>query len=135
MTVESTLSLLKAYHEAWERGDQEAGIAFFADELVVHMGGDGPLAGVYTGRDSFVRDWIGRVADYTDVWEVNGNDTLLVGDDGVLLLVHETWARGDRSVTTKRLGYYRVAGGKIVECYFSDMNQPEVDAFFGGLTQ
>ena len=97
------------------------------------MGGNGPLAGVYTGRDSFVRDWIGRVAEYTDVWEVSGNDTLLVGDDGVLLLVHETWARGDRSVTTKRLGFYKVTGDKILECYFSDMNQPEVDAFFGDL--
>ncbi len=30
--------------------------------------------------------------------------------------VREHWARGERSVTTDRLGYYRVSGDKIVEC-------------------
>ena len=134
MSTESTLALLKEYHDAWERGDQEAGINFYADDVVVHMGGNGPLANTYHGRESFVRDWIGRVDAYTDSWEVEGNDLLLVGEDGVLLLVQETWSRGDKKVTTKRLGSYKFAGGKIVECGFSDMNQAEVEGFFGDLT-
>jgi ketosteroid isomerase-like protein len=133
MTTESTLALLHAYHDAWERGDQEAGINFFAEDLVVHMGGNGPLAGIYQGRQAFVEDWIGRVNDYTDTWAVEGNDLMLAGDDGVLLLVHEAWSRGDKHVKTERLGYYRFAEGKIVECYFSDMNQPEIEEFFGDL--
>jgi ketosteroid isomerase-like protein len=135
MTVENTEKVMHAYHDAWERGDQEAGMSFYADDLVVHMGGDGPLAGVYNSRDDFNANWIGRVASYTDTWEVLGNDTLLVGEDGVLLLVREHWARGGRSVTTERLGYYRVSGDKIVECRFADMNQPEVEAFFGDLAE
>src|SRR5262245_13109073 len=134
MTVENTEKIMHAYHDAWERGDQEAGMGFYADDLVVHMGGDGPLAGVYNSRDDFNTNWIGRVAAYTDTWDVLGNDTLLVGEDGVLLLVREHWARGDASVTTERLGYYRVSGDKIVECRFADMNQPDVEAFFGDLT-
>jgi ketosteroid isomerase-like protein len=134
MSTESTLALLKDYHDAWERGDQKAGINFYADDVVVHMGGSGPLAGTYHGRESFVRDWIGRVAAYTDSWEVEGNDLLLAGEDGVLLLVRETWSCGDKKVTTRRLGSYRFAGGKIVECWFSDMNQAEVEGFFGDLT-
>lgn len=134
MTLENTERVMHAYHDAWERGDQEAGMAFYADDLVVHMGGGGPLAGVYTSREDFNTNWIGRVAEYTDKWDVLGNDTLLVGADGVLLLVREHWARGDRSVTTDRLGYYRVSGDMIVECRFADMNQPEVEAFFGDLT-
>ena len=134
MSTESTLALLKEYHDAWERGDQEAGINFYADDVVVHMGGNGPLANTYHGRESFVRDWIGRVDAYTDSWEVEGNDLLLVGEDGVLLLVQETWSRGDNKVTTRRLGSYKFAGGKIVECWFSDMNQAEVEGFFGDLT-
>ena len=134
MSTESTLALLKEYHDAWERGDQEAGINFYADDVVVHMGGNGPLANTYHGRESFVRDWNGRVDAYTDSWEVEGNDLLLVGEDGVLLLVQETWSRGDKKVTTKRLGSYKFAGGKIVECWFSDMNQAEVEGFFGDLT-
>ena len=133
MTVENTERVMHAYHDAWERGDQEAGMSFYSTDLVVHMGGDGPLSGVFHSRENFVRDWVNRVAEYTDSWDVVGNDTLLVGEDGVLLLVHEKWSRGDRSVITERLGYYRVSGDKIVECRFADMNQPEVEAFFGDL--
>ena len=133
MTIENTEKVMHAYHEAWERGDQTAGMSFYAPDLIVHMGGNGPLAGVYTSREDFERHWIARVAEYTDTWDVVGNDTLLVGEDGVLLLVHEKWTRGDRSVTTERLGHYRVDGDKIVECRFADMNQPEVEAFFGDL--
>ncbi|GAB24224.1 hypothetical protein GOPIP_064_00620 [Gordonia polyisoprenivorans NBRC 16320 = JCM 10675] len=134
MTVENTERIIHAYHDAWERGDQEAGVSYFADDLVVTMGGNGPLAGVYKSREDFVTNWIGRVAEYTDTWDVVSSDTLLVGDDGILLLVHEKWSRGEASVTTERVGHYRVVGDKIVECRFADMNQPEVEAFFGELT-
>jgi ketosteroid isomerase-like protein len=133
MSAESSLALLEEYHAAWERGDQEAGIAFFSDDLVVHMGGNGPLSGRYVGRE-FVDNWIGRVGAYTDKWIVGGHDVLLAGDDGVLLLVREEWSRGGKHVATERLGLYKFANDKIVECYFSDMNQPEVEAFFGDLT-
>ncbi len=64
---------MHAYHDAWERGDQEAGMSFYAEDLVVHMGGAGPLAGTYTSREDFNTNWIGRVADYTDIWDVLGN--------------------------------------------------------------
>lgn len=134
MTIDNTLRVMHAYHDAWERGDQEAGIAFYADDLIVHMGGNGPLSGIFRSRDDFITNWVGRVADYTDVWDVLGNEDLLVGEDGVLLLVREKWGRGERSVVTERLGHYRVEGDKIVECRFADMNQPEVEAFFGDLT-
>jgi len=134
MTIENTERVMHAYHDAWQRGDQEAGMGFYADDLVVHMGGGGPLSGTFNSREEFVQNWVSRVADYTDKWEVLGDDTLLVGEDGVLLLVHEKWSRGDRSVTTARLGHYRLSGDKIVEARFADMNQPEVEAFFGDLT-
>lgn len=135
MSKQSTLDLLHEYHAAWERGDQAAGIAFFAEDVVVHMGGTGPLAGDYRGRDAFATDWIGRVAAYTDSWEVGGqNEVLLVSDDGVLLLVHEVWTKGERRVETDRLGLYKFSNGQIVEAWFSDMKQQEVEDFFGDLS-
>ncbi|MEZ2388139.1 nuclear transport factor 2 family protein [bacterium RCC_150] len=134
MSKESSLSLLHDYHAAWERGDQAAGIAFFAEDVTVHMGGNGPLAGEYLGRAAFENDWINRVGSYVDTWEVGGqNEVLLVGDDGVLLMVHEVWTKGDKRVETDRLGLYKFGGGQIVECWFSDMNQIEVESFFGNL--
>ena len=134
MSIESMKKLLAEYHAAWARGDQEAGMAFYADDVLVHMGGDGPLAGDYRGKTAFVDDWIGRVNSYVDRWDFGDEGkTLLIGEDGVLMLVHEIWGRGDESVDTKRLGFYRFEGRQIVECYFADMNQPEVEHFFRDL--
>ena len=48
-------------------------------------------------------------------------------------MVHEIWARGDRQVKTDRLAAYRFENEKIVECWFSDMRQAEVDKFFDGI--
>lgn len=134
MSTESTLELLHQYHEAWGRGDREAGIAFFAEDIVVHMGGRGRISGDYRGRDAFVSGWIDRVADYTDSWIVGGEageaEILLAAEDGVVLMVHEIWTRGEKSVATDRIGIYKFAGGQITECWFSDMDQAAVDAFF-----
>ncbi|WP_053386307.1 nuclear transport factor 2 family protein [Leucobacter japonicus] len=122
MSVETMHKLLEEYHEAWGRGDQEAGMAFYSDDVILHMGGDGPLAGIYRGKQDFVDNWIGRVNAYVDRWQVGGeaeyekDNVLLIGEDGVLMLVHEVWGRGDREAITKRLGFYKWAGREIVEC-------------------
>jgi ketosteroid isomerase-like protein len=133
MTIESSLRLLNDYHDAWERGDRDAGLAFYADDMIVHMGGSSPLGGDYRGRESFVRDWVERVAAYTDTWDVADQDVLLVGDDGILVLVRVIWSKGDRRVEVDRLAFYKLADGQIVESWFSDMNQAEVGAFFDGI--
>jgi ketosteroid isomerase-like protein len=131
MSIESSLSVINEYNAAWERGDRDAGIALYAEDLIVHMGGVGQLAGVYRGRESWIRDWVERVAAYTDTWDVSDDkEFLLIGDDGVLLLVHVVWTRGGRRLETDRLALYRIDDGRIVECRYSDMRQAEVDAFF-----
>ena len=53
MSIENTERVMHAYHDAWERGDQEAGMSFYSEDLVVHMGGGGPLSGVFNSRDDF----------------------------------------------------------------------------------
>jgi hypothetical protein len=35
-----------------------------------------------------------------------------MGEDGVLVLVHEVWGKGDKEVVTKRLGFYRWEAGR-----------------------
>jgi ketosteroid isomerase-like protein len=133
MKTESNQRLLHEYHEAWECGDIARGIAFYAPDVIVHMGGSGALARDYRGRDDFVANWINRVSDYTDVWEVAGNEVLLAGEDGILLMVREVWEKDGYRVSTQRLGFYKVSNNLIVECWFSDMNQPEVEDFFAGI--
>ena len=134
MSAEKNLKLLHEYHEAWERGDVEAGIGFFAEGLIVHMGGRSAISGTYRGRSSFADGWIARVVDYTDTWAVGGeNEVLVAGEEGVVLMVHETWTKGERRCDTARIGIYLMADGAITECWFSDMNQPDADEFFSSV--
>ena len=127
--------LIHEYHDAWDRGDQEAGWGFFADDLIVHMGGRGPLSGTYTSKQHFIEGWVERVNKYCDEWLVGyDNKTLLLGNDGVTLLIKETWRKGDKEFFTDRLGTYTFKNGKIVEVWFSDMDQAGYEEFFGDLS-
>lgn len=139
MSKQRAMDVLRDYHDAWSRGDVAAGCSYFSDDLIVHMGGTHPvLSRDFHGGSDFVENWVNRVAAYTDSWIVGGDaghdEVLVESDDAVLLMVHEIWTRGDQSVRTDRLATYRFNDGKIVECWFSDMRQAEVDAFFADLT-
>jgi ketosteroid isomerase-like protein len=127
--------ILADYHDAWSSGDVERGCSFYADNLVVHMGGTHPvMSGDFHGAKGFIEGWVNKVSAYTDTWIVGGeagdDEVIADADEAILIMVHEIWARGDRRVKTDRLAAYRFENEKIVECWFSDMRQAEIDAFF-----
>lgn len=130
--------ILKDYHDAWSSGDVEKGCSFYASNLVVHMGGTHPvLSRDFHGAKDFLDNWVGKVAAYTDKWIVGGeaghDEVIAAADDAILIMVHEIWTRGEKKVRTDRLASYRFESEQIVECWFSDMRQAEVDAFFAGV--
>ena len=127
---DEVLATLEDYFAAWGRGDVEAGTSYFAENMVVHMGGGSKLSGEYHSREDFVTNWVKRVEAYTDSWTFHGNDLLMAGDDGVALMVHEQWTRGERKVMCNRLAIYKIVEGEMPECWFTDVNAAEVDEFF-----
>ena len=136
--VRRASEILKDYHDAWSSGDVEKGCSFYADNLIVHMGGTHPvLARDYHGAKDFLDNWIGKVAAYTDKWIVGGeaghDEVIAAADDAILIMVHEIWTHVDNAVRTDRLAAYRFENEKIVECWFSDMRQADVDTFFAGV--
>ena len=138
MSEKRAMAILRDYHDAWERGDADAGCSYFYEALVVHMGGSHPiLSGDYHGGAAFVQGWVNRVADFTDQWIVGGEvgeaEVLAESDDTVVLMVHELWIRGESKIKTDRIAVYRFREQKIVECWFNDMRQAEVDKFFEDL--
>lgn len=133
MSAASSIDVLNEYNAAWKRGDLEAGANFYAEDIVVHMGGLGPLSRDYHGRGDFLENWVKRVEDYTDSWEVEGQEILISGDDGVSIAVNVHWTRGDRKVTARRIGVYRIEGARIVESWYADSDGAAVDAFFDEL--
>ena len=138
MSKKRAKDILRDYHDAWSSGDIEKGCSFYADNLVVHMGGTHPvLSRDFHGAKDFLENWVNKVAAYTDKWIVGGeaghDQVIADSDDAILIMVHEIWARGGKRVRTDRLAAYRFENGKIVECWFCDMRQSEVDGFFAGI--
>ena len=138
MAKKRAREILKAYHDAWSSGDVALGCSFYADNLVVHMGGNhAVLSRDFHGADDFIQNRVNKVADYTDTWIVGGeaghDEVISDADEAILIMVHEIWTKGDKKVRTDRLAAYRFENEKIVECWFCDMRQAEVDAFFSGI--
>ena len=114
MTAASSIEVLNAYNDAWKRGDLEAGANFYAEDIVVHMGGLGPLSRDYRGRDDFLENWVQRVEEYTDSWDVEGQEVLISGGDGVSISVNVHWTRGDRKITARRICDARAASPRAM---------------------
>ena len=123
MSAPSSIQTLNEYNDAWKRGDLEAGANFYAEDIVVHMGGLGPLSRDYRGREDFIENWVKRVEEYTDSWDVEGQEVLISGEDGVSIAVNVHWTRGDR-----------IENGKIVESWYADSDGAAVDKFFDEIT-
>ena len=55
MSKKRASDILREYHEAWSSGDVEKGCSYYAENLVVHMGGTHPvLSGYSHGASGFV---------------------------------------------------------------------------------
>lgn len=138
MAKKRAKDILREYHDAWSSGDVEKGCSYYSDNLVVHMGGKHPvLSRDFHGAKGFIEGWVNKVAAYTDKWIVGGeaghDELICESDDGIVIMVHEIWTRGDKEVRTDRIAAYRFENEQIVECWFCDMRQAEVDAFFSGI--
>ncbi|MBB3918600.1 nuclear transport factor 2 family protein [Rhizobium fabae] len=138
MAMKRAKDILREYHDAWSSGDVEKGCSYYGDNLVVHMGGAHPvLSRDFHGAKGFIEGWVNKVAGYTDKWIVGGeaghDELISESDEAIVIMVHEIWRRGDKEVRTDRIAAYRFENELIVECWFCDMRQAEVDAFFAGI--
>lgn len=118
-----TERVLRAYAAAWAESDLEAVLAAYHDDFALHYFGESPLAGTHVGKDAAV----GALAQAS----LRAGRTLisvedvLVGDAfGALLAVEDL---GDPPRRVRRILLYRVAEGKLRECWLFDEDQRFVD--------
>jgi ketosteroid isomerase-like protein len=129
------LDVIRAYFAAWDRGDREEGWSYCTEDGKFHALGRGPLARTYHGREDFAKNYIQRIYDYLDEWQIGPEVNYLSdGPNGVTVTVKEVMRKGDREIPTMRLGCYRIKDGAIFEEYFTDFDQASVEEFLGDLT-
>ena len=121
---------MRSYITAMQAGDWDAGMAHFADDVVIHVPGRSRLAGTRRGRaevEAYLRGALGDGTVHASVELID----MLVGEDHVGLVVHEVLRHGDRVLDMRRSNVYRVRDGAITEISIFEADQHGVDEFFG----
>jgi uncharacterized protein len=117
------------YLAAMERGDREAAVALYAEDVVMHVPGRSAFAGERRGREAvlaYLRAALERAEGGAEVELVD----LLVGKgDRVALLLRER-LRGRRGeLLLRRANVYTVRDGRIAEIRIFEHDQYAVDAY------
>jgi len=119
------------YLSAMERGDREAAVACYADDVVMHVPGRSAFAGERRGREAvlaYLRAALDRADEGAEVQLVD----MLAGDgDRVALLLRER-LRGSRGeLVIRRANVYTVRDGKSTEIRIFEHDQYALDAYLG----
>ncbi|MBV9415479.1 MAG: nuclear transport factor 2 family protein, partial [Solirubrobacterales bacterium] len=107
-------------------GPVEAIRELLADEVVWHVPGTSPIAGEHRGADAVLAymDARRRLMDGNFRVEVHGV-AMIAGR--VVQLAGGRAVRGAEEVTWETVGVFRVAGGRIAECWLLPFDQAAFD--------
>ena len=119
--------LLRDGDQAQLRGDVEAFVDFFADDVIVHISGKSSFAGTHNGKDQFVEvftRFTERVPEYS--FEPHA---YLADDEHGLILQLSHYKRGEETLDSNDMVVCHFRDGKISEFWLSSENDDAVDAF------
>lgn len=126
MPAEETSDVLHGYAEAWKAGDLAGILDGYADDVVFHYFGTHEHAGRHVGKDVAVAAMAAVSAKATrTLLEIE--DVLVGGGDRGAIVARERLERDGETVEVVRALHYRVAGGRIAECWLYDQDQRLID--------
>lgn len=126
--MNETNDVVARYAAAWKAGDLAGVRACYHPDLVLHYAGGNPLSGDHVGLEASLKALaeVGRRANRRLLEIV----AVLTGDgDRAALIVREHFVRGDLSAEVERVLTYRIADGRLRECWVYDADQDLIDRF------
>ena len=121
----TTGEIVRTYTDAWLAGDLTTVLDLYHDDLVLHYGGSNPLTGDHHGKDAAITALL-TVQAKTERVPIEVID-VLESDEHASAWVRERWIVEGEPVELMRLLVYRVADGKLAECWLFDHDQALVD--------
>jgi ketosteroid isomerase-like protein len=118
-------SVVRAYTDAWLAGDLAAVVDLYHDDLVLHYGGSHSLTGDHTGKDAALTALL-TVQARTDRVPVAVLDVMASADHATAW-VRERWTVDGEEHELTRVLVYRVADGRLAECWLYDADSELVD--------
>lgn len=128
-TADANGALIRSAYEAFSRGDIAGAMAAFADDILWHVPGRGPLSRDHHGRDE-VLAFFGQVnALSRGTFRVRVDDMLAKGDR-VIVLCTESAQRGGRSWSSPQVHVWTVRGRKATVFHQFQGDQQTEDEFW-----
>jgi len=118
-------TIVRAYTEAWLAGDVAAVVDLYHDDLVLHYGGGHSLTGDHVGKDAALTALL-TVQARTERVPVAVLD-VMASDEHATAWVRERWTVDGEDHELTRVLVYRVADGKLAECWLYDADSALVD--------
>jgi uncharacterized protein len=124
------LDVVSRYFGAMRCGDYEAGLRFFAEDVVVHVPGGSRHAGAHRGRDAVRGYFDAAIAVARDGGVQIDLVDMLASRTRVALVLDERFYVDGGVVEIRRVNVYRVSESEIAEVWIFEANQYEIDALF-----
>ena len=121
--------VLQDADDAQMRGDVEAFMEAFTDDVVVHIPGMSSLAGDYRGKDEFAKVFQ-RFSEAAPEYTFEPH-AYLANDEHGVILQRSHYRRGDQSVDVDDVFVGHFRDGKISEFWFISADARAVDEFLG----
>lgn len=121
--------LLRDTDEAQMRGDMDAFMNGYTDDVIVHIPGKSSFAGVYKGKDQFAevfQRFMERSPEYS--FEPHG---YFADDEHGVLLQRSHYKRGNETLDSNDTFVCHFRDGKVSEFWFMSEDPYAVDAFLG----
>ena len=122
-------ALIRKGYAAFVERDVDSLREFLHPEVVWHVAGSSPLAGIYKGHDELLPVF-GMIDDITDgTFNISARE-MLPSDDHVVVLTRITAKKGDRVLDLDGVAVFKIVDGRAAEVWNFAERQDEVDEFF-----
>ncbi len=122
-------ALVRAGYDAFVAGDLETVAGLIDPDVLWHVGGSSPLAGVYTGHQELFA-LLARLGQSTGgTISISARD-ILTSEDHVIVLTTLKAERDGRVLEDDGVAVFKIFEGKAAEVWVFAENQGAIDAFF-----
>jgi ketosteroid isomerase-like protein len=121
--------VLREGDEAQMRGDFEAFMSSFTDDVIIHIPGKSSFAGTYKGKDQFA-DLFQRFLERTPEYTFEPHAYFADDEHGVSLQ-RSHYKRGDETLDSNDTFVCHFRDGKVSEFWLLSEDEAAVDAFLG----
>jgi ketosteroid isomerase-like protein len=121
--------MMRRYVQAWIDGDQETLASFYADDVVMHHQGAGPLTATTRGKQEFF-EMVARIFELAPDSTVGEPEFIATADGFAVIRVPEVFKDQEHEFRTDRVVVYRLREGKVTEIWTYDGDQAGMARFY-----